>query len=85
MALETPVVATAIPSIAEVAGTDGAAADLVPVDDMEAMADAIVGLLTDPDRAMRLASAGRERFLAEYTMEVVANRTMSFYRRVLAE
>lgn len=85
MALEAPLVATAIPSIAEVAGADGAVAELVPVEDVDAMAEAIVGLLTDPNRAGQLAAAGRRRFLAEYTMEVVADRTMRFYQRVLAD
>jgi glycosyltransferase involved in cell wall biosynthesis len=84
MALEVPVVATSIPSIAEVAGTDGVVADLVEVGDIEAMAAAITALLTDPDRAARLADAARRRFLADYTMEVVAGRMMGFYGRVLA-
>ena len=60
-----PVIASDVQGLAEVirAGTTGL---LVPADDPPALADAVAGLLDDPDRAAQLAKAGladaRDRF-----------------------
>jgi len=73
MAQGTPVVTSATTSTAEVAGDAGVLVDPVDVD---AIADAIRGLLDDPAEARRLGDAGRERaksFTWEHTAELVAD------------
>jgi len=81
MALEVPVVASDIPSVREIAGSEPLAL-LVPVDDHAAMAAAIVRLLGDDQLAKTLARTGRERFIEHYTMGAVADATVALYRSV---
>lgn len=56
LARGVPVVASATTSLPEVVGPGGV---LVPPGDVDAWADALDGLLSDPDRAARLGAAGR--------------------------
>ena len=58
MAFGAPVVATDLPSVRELAaGT----VELVPIEDAEAMADALRGLLDDSERRRALGEAARKR------------------------
>lgn len=52
---------------------------VVPFDDPEAMADAVLRVLREPGLAGRLASAGRQR-CGEYTWETAAEGWVSVYR-----
>ncbi len=74
LALELPVVATALPSIAEVLGT---APRLVPAGDPVAFAGELDAALAGdhPDPA-----AGRRRFLDRFTVDAVARDTADWYR-----
>ncbi len=76
----TPVVATRVGSIAEVAGD---AAVLVPVGDVEALSSALETLLADDALRDSLRAAGLRR-AAGFSWEVVAQRTVDVYREVLA-
>jgi glycosyltransferase involved in cell wall biosynthesis len=58
MAVGTPVVATATEAVAEVVGE---AAQLVPVGDVEALAEALQAVLGDEALARTLVAAGEER------------------------
>ena len=60
-------------------GTDGL---LVPPDEPDALADAIVNLLDDPVRAGALAEAGRLRYEAEYAEAPVIARWRQFLATV---
>jgi glycosyltransferase involved in cell wall biosynthesis len=60
MAAAVPVVATSVGGLAEIAGPDGAVA-LIPVQDSQAIARAVIGLLYHPERAAELGSAGKQR------------------------
>jgi phosphatidylinositol alpha-mannosyltransferase len=89
MAAGTPVVASDIPGYAAVArgslaGSEDPAARLVPKDDPESLADAIVDVLTHPEEAERLVGAGRGR-AAEYDWPGLAARMAAHYERVLRE
>jgi glycosyltransferase involved in cell wall biosynthesis len=68
LAVETPVVSTLCGGPAEVIreGIDGR---LVPVGNVEAMADAIEATLADPSAAHALAHAGKERVTRMFTEE----------------
>jgi glycosyltransferase involved in cell wall biosynthesis len=62
--------AWAVPEIIE----DGVTGVLVPPDDAPALADALVGILSDPGLARRMGRAGRDRALREFTWSAVVNR-----------
>ncbi len=76
MAAGTPVIAFAAPGVVEVVGDAGV---LVPVDDADALAQALLELLADPGRRERLARAGRER-AARFSWDAAAFRTAELYR-----
>lgn len=83
MAIEKPVVATAVGGVPEsvVGGETGV---LVPPRDPDALASEILRLLRDEREARRLAAAGRERARARYSQQAMAAATEALYRRLLA-
>ena len=81
MALETPIVASDVPAIAEVLD-GGRAGALVPPADPEALSDAVVALLADTTRRASLVSAARQRFEVEYELDRVAARMVHLYERL---
>ena len=82
MALEAPIVATAIPQVSE-AVVAGEHALLVPVDDARAFAAATVETLTSPEGARQRAGAARARFYDNFTIERVADGMVRFYEAAL--
>lgn len=66
MALGKPAVVTAIAGIPSMVA-DGQTGLVVPPNDADALADALLRLLKDPAVAERLGAAARERYLARYT------------------
>lgn len=79
MAFGLPVVASRTGGLPEVV-EDGVTGMLVPPGDSEALDEAIVHLLRDPALRRRLGQAGRERVLAEFTVDRVLPKTLSFYK-----
>lgn len=57
---------------------------LTPVDDIDAMADAIRQALRDRDLLARLAEEGRKSFTEEFTESIVVGKYRSFFARVSA-
>jgi starch synthase len=96
MACETAVVATATGGIPEVVA-DGSTGLLVPIAQtmdgtgtpvdpdrfVADLADAINSLLADPDRALALGRAGRQRAVEHFSWATIAERTIEVYRSVL--
>jgi glycosyltransferase involved in cell wall biosynthesis len=74
------VVATDLPSVRELAG---GAVELVPVDDAEATAEALRGLLDDEERRRALGEAARKR-AAEFSWKRMAADVVEAYRLALA-
>jgi glycosyltransferase involved in cell wall biosynthesis len=83
MALEAPIVATAIPSVSE-AVVAGEHALLVPPDDAGALAAAIVAVVASPEAARQRALAARSRFEECFTIERAADGMVRFYDAALA-
>jgi phosphatidylinositol alpha-mannosyltransferase len=79
MAAGAPLLATDLPSVREIVDGD---AVLVPVDDADALADALAGLLDDPGRRTALAEAGVRR-AALYSWERMAGEVVSAYRKAV--
>jgi glycosyltransferase involved in cell wall biosynthesis len=79
MAAARPVVASAVSGM-PLAIEDGVTGRLVPERDPGAIAEAVVDLLTDPDRARRLGAAARRRVEEELNWDAVAAAHDRLYR-----
>lgn len=97
MACEAPVVGTATGGIPEVV-QDGVTGRLVPVEQVDDgtgtprdpdrfvadLAQALIEVTSDADRARELGRAGRRRAEDHFSWDVIADRTMAVYERVIA-
>ena len=82
MSAQRPILATAV------GGTPGLLANgecglLVPPGDAQAMAQAIVELLTNRAKAQELARRARERFLREYMIDRMGERYLELYGQAI--
>lgn len=62
-------------------GVDGL---LVPPGDTRALADAVLGLLADPERAARLGAAARQRVESRFEVGRVAGECLAWYKHLEA-
>ena len=83
MATGKPVIATAHGGPTETV-VDGETGLLVPPEDAEALAEAMVELAVAPDARADMGSAGRERMLAHYTIERHVAAFEDLYKRMVA-
>ncbi|MCI0551209.1 MAG: hypothetical protein L0287_09655 [Anaerolineae bacterium] len=56
---------------------------LVPVGDVTAWADELVGLARDPIRRRDLGEAAHQRIMAEYDFSVVGSRYEALYQELI--
>lgn len=84
MAFGLPVVATNVGGLPEIV-EDGVTGILVPPKDPDALAEAAIHLLRDPELRRRLGRAARDRVVSEFSIERVVEQTLKVYERVLAE
>jgi glycosyltransferase involved in cell wall biosynthesis len=84
MALEAPIVTTDLPPVAEILHPARHAL-FVPPENARALAEGLVETLRDRGAAATRAHAARRRFLEQYTISAVADRTAEFYERALGE
>ena len=82
MALGMPVVASNLPTLREVVD-DGRSGLLVPPCDHAQLAEAMSGVLDDPNLARRLGDRGRDLFLTRLTAEQSHRRMIELYERLL--
>ena len=82
-AVGRPVIASAVPSMAEVV-EDGQTGVLVPPGDVGAWADAMIELLARPEVSMRMGRAARDRVAARFDPNEVAARLIRVYERAAA-
>jgi glycosyltransferase involved in cell wall biosynthesis len=78
MSLELPIVATDVGGSGE-AIEDEVTGRLVPPRDPQSLADAIVGILANPDRARELGSVAGERYRERFTVEKMVAGVASVY------
>jgi len=78
MAVGAPVVATRVGGNAELLD-EGRAGVLTPAGDVEALAEAILGLLKDPDRAQEMVRRAGERVTERFDVHAVARRLEGIY------
>ena len=77
-----PVVATRVGGNPELVA-DGETGILVPPRDPEAFAEAVIGLLANPQERRRMGVAGRERAEREFSQDQIARRYEALYDEVL--
>jgi len=77
MAMELPVIATRIPGCEEVITESSGV--LVPPNQPEALASAILQLVCDPQGARQMGRAGRERVAQEFSLETTLRQTVQLY------
>jgi glycosyltransferase involved in cell wall biosynthesis len=82
MACGTAVIGTRAGALPEVVGEEGAGI-LVPTRDPQALAQAILALLRDPERRKKMGIAGRQRVEKLFTWERVAEQTVEVYKELL--
>jgi len=81
-ACATPAVASDIPGYAAVAIPE--ASRLVPPSDPEALAAAVIDVLSDEERRVAMGHAAREHALANYGWDDIARRLDEVYEEVTA-
>lgn len=82
MALEKPVVATRVGGIPEVV-EDGVTGRLVPSDDPESLAEALLEVLADPDLRIRMGRAGRQRVLERFQIGQTIDTLQRMYEELV--
>jgi glycosyltransferase involved in cell wall biosynthesis len=82
LAVGTPVIATDLEGNPELV-RHGVTGLLFPARDVSALADAILQMLSAPDRAHAMGEAGRALVVAEFSTRVKIERTEALYRRLL--
>lgn len=80
MANDTPLIATAVGGIPDVVD-NGRTGVLVPRRDVQALADGMINLLTNPERRSQMAAAARE-VLRGYTIDATVTRFTDVYESV---
>jgi glycosyltransferase involved in cell wall biosynthesis len=82
MAAARPVVATDVGGAGE-AIVEGETGFLVPAGDDSAMAERIITLLREPERAQRMGRRGRQRVEHEFSCAAQLEKTLNLYERLL--
>ncbi|MBF0113101.1 MAG: glycosyltransferase family 4 protein [Desulfamplus sp.] len=80
MACKIPVICTTGGALPEVAGD---AAEIVPTENSNALKDAIISLLDSPAKREKMAQAGYDRVMKNYTWQATAIKTVQAYREVI--
>jgi len=83
-AMRLPAVGTRIPGCRD-AIEDGVTGMLVPRRDPASLAEAILELVKNPERRLKMGQAGRERVLAKFTNEIVWNALEDIYRNLVSQ
>ena len=81
MAHGLPVISTAVDGIPE-AVTDRRTGLLVPPADPRILAEALMWVIAEPEKAARLGVAGRERVAAEFGLDAMVDKVAGVYREV---
>jgi rhamnosyl/mannosyltransferase len=83
MACGKPVINTRIDSGVPFVSVDGVTGITVPPKDPKALSRAINLLLDNPDLRAKYGEAARQRVQQEFSLEIMANRTLQLYHEVM--
>jgi glycosyltransferase involved in cell wall biosynthesis len=84
MAASLPVVATNVGGNAE-AVQNGVTGFIVPSEDPQALAAAIMQLLSDPVKSATMGAAGKQRVAERFTIDAMMKQTTATYTRLLTQ
>jgi glycosyltransferase involved in cell wall biosynthesis len=82
MAMAKPIIATGIDGITEQI-TDGVDGILVPPKDPSALAEAVIRVLNDKERARNMGSSARKKVEEEFSVEKMVAKTEDVYMSLL--
>jgi glycosyltransferase involved in cell wall biosynthesis len=82
MAVSKPVVASNVMAIPEIV-IDGKTGLLVPPENSDALAQALLKLIKNPSLCQQFGIAGRQRLAQEFTVERMVQKTIAVYEEVL--
>lgn len=83
MAAARPVVTTAVPTAVRDVNVPGETGLEVPIRDVQALADALATLAGDADLRARLGAAGAQRVRERFTRDLMVQRHLELYRRLI--
>lgn len=78
MYAEVPIIATPVGAVSEMI-EDGVEGRIVPVDDEKRLAEAMLEMLRNPEKASAFASAAKNKFLASYSADAVIGKLQNVY------
>jgi len=84
LSCEVPVIATQVGGLPEVV-VEGECGHLLPVGDVEGMAEAAIALLRDEDRRRAYGLAGRRRAVETFSEERILGRYRALYSRLVKQ
>ncbi len=82
MALSKPVVATAVGGVPEVVAS-GETGLLVPPGDVQALAGAVIEILSDSERAGEMGERGRQRAVRQFDINDMIEKTKAIYADIM--
>lgn len=82
MALAKPVIATRVGGVTDLI-EDGVSGLLVPSEDAVSLADKIAQLMTNPKLRELLGQGGRKRIETCFSVDVIANRYVDYYKYII--
>lgn len=82
MAASLPVVATNVGGNAE-AVEEGVSGFIVPSEDVAALSNAILRLLSDPSKAREMGAEGRKLVLERFTIDAMMTKIVDSYGKLL--
>lgn len=80
MSCEVPIVCSKLPQLVDIVSKCGI---LVPKQDPEALAEAILKVLNDDDLARKYGENGRKRVVNEYSWEDTVKKTIQLYEKII--
>lgn len=83
-AMEKPVIASNIRGLRE-AVENGKTGILIPVRDLEKLTQAILYLLSNPEKGKEMGRAGRKKIEKEFDQEIIFNRINKEYQRLISQ
>ena len=83
-AAEKPVIAAAAAGPLELLGNEERGV-VIPVDQPDELASAIIDLLANPEKASRLAAAGRAAYEREFTKDAITAQYLAFFEKARRE
>lgn len=83
-AMEKPVIATDIGGCPETID-DGETGILIPAKNPGKIAEALIFLLENPEKAREMGKKGRNKIIEEFSLSVVLNRMKNEYQRIIQE